>query len=116
MQAVVRTYRAELLVPYVVLTECAFLFGRRRTGYGVPDFLATMSELQCAFVETNRNDLYRATEIALQYKDNEFDFVDVCIMAMAERLNIMYIATTDVRDFTAYRPRHVEYFTLIGAV
>ena len=37
------------------------------------------------------NDVARMEEVMTQYGDNEFDFVDVSIMVLAERLNIVDI-------------------------
>ena len=48
-----------------------------------------------------------------RYKDAEFDFVDCCLMAIAERLNIEDICTFDRRDFAIFRPKHCENFTLL---
>ena len=48
-----------------------------------------------------------------QYADTELDFVDTAIMAVSERLNITRIATFDRRDFSIYRPTHVEHYELL---
>lgn len=52
-------------------------------------------------------------EIMNRYSDNAFDYTDVAIMALAERLSISRIATFDQRDFGVYRPTHCEYFELL---
>jgi predicted nucleic acid-binding protein len=39
--------------------------------------------------------------------------VDASIVAVAERLKVHAIATTDRRDFSLIRPSHVERFTLV---
>jgi predicted nucleic acid-binding protein len=39
--------------------------------------------------------------------------VDASIVAIAERLKVRVLATTDRRHFGAVRPRHVERFTLV---
>lgn len=58
-------------------------------------------------------DMLRMDEIMIQYQDAQFDFVDVSIMAIAERLNITEIYTFDRRDFQVFRPSHCEYFELL---
>ncbi len=55
----------------------------------------------------------RMREIMTQYMDNRFDFVDVAIMATAERLNITEIYTFDHQDFRTFRPNHCAYFELL---
>ena len=57
-------------------------------------------------------DLARMSEIMAMYEDNAFDFVDVSIMALSERLNITDIYTFDRRDFTVFRPKHCVSLTL----
>mgnify|MGYP000184198825 CR=1 FL=1 len=58
-------------------------------------------------------DMTRMDEIMTQYADNAFDFVDVSIMALAERLNVSEIYTFDRRDFMAFRPAHRPYLRLL---
>ena len=58
-------------------------------------------------------DYRRMDEIMRQYRDAEFDFVDVAQMAVAERLNIRRIYTFDRRDFVQFRPRHADYLELL---
>ena len=56
-------------------------------------------------------DILRIRAIAAKYPI--LDFVDCCIVAIAERLNITQICTFDHRDFRMIRPAHVEYFELL---
>jgi predicted nucleic acid-binding protein len=58
-------------------------------------------------------DVTRAGEITAQYASAHFDFVDCCIMALAERLNITQVCTFDQRDFTIFRPTHCDYLELL---
>lgn len=105
--------KVEPIIPYIVLTEAAFLF--RRDG-GVPAvvrFLTSLQRSQPRLEITQYEDLERAKDMMLEYGDVRLDFVDCCIVAMAERLNITKIATVDRRDFTIIRPKHCEYFELL---
>ncbi|MBZ0310666.1 MAG: PIN domain-containing protein [Anaerolineae bacterium] len=58
-------------------------------------------------------DMTRMQTIMNEYRDAEVDFVDVSIMALAERLNITTVYTLDHRDFSIFRPRHCEFLTLL---
>jgi uncharacterized protein len=58
-------------------------------------------------------DMARMEAIMLEYGDNQFDYVDTAIMAIAERLNIADIYTFDRRDFTSFRPKHRPYLRLL---
>jgi hypothetical protein len=59
------------------------------------------------------DDFPRMQAIMRRYEDNRFDFVDVAIMAVAERLGITEVATFDRRDFSVYRPSPTGFFTLL---
>ena len=59
------------------------------------------------------DDMTRMSEIMLDYQDNAFDFVDVAIMALSERLDIRTVYTLDRRDFTVFRPRHCAALRLL---
>ena len=58
-------------------------------------------------------DLRRASEIMEAYANARFDFVDCCIMALAERLTITQICTFDHRDFSIFKPTHCDFLELM---
>ncbi|MBN2304512.1 MAG: PIN domain-containing protein [Anaerolineae bacterium] len=62
------------------------------------------------------SDMARMQAIMLQYQDAAFDFADVAIMALAERLNITQVYTFDRRDFSIFRPRHCDYLELLPLI
>lgn len=102
-----------LLVPQVALTEAAFLFSRAGGVTAVVRFLAAFSENPFQLEPILMADLRRAREIMAAYSDARLDFVDCCIMALAERLNITQVCTFDRRDFEIFRPQHCEYLELL---
>lgn len=55
----------------------------------------------------------RCLTVFLSMQNAELDFVDSCLTALAERLNITRICTFDRRDFAMIRPLHAEYFELL---
>ena len=77
------------------------------------DSLAKFSQVHTRLESLEWADIQRVHEIAETYTDAEFDLVDCCIMALAERLNISQVATFDRRDFSIYRPRHCDYLELL---
>ena len=106
--------RAELmLVPQVALPEVSYLLTRDLGYLKGWIFLDFFEVANAKLQSTIADDLQRVTEIAHQYPRAEFDMVDLCIMAMAERLGITRIATFDARDFRVFRPRHCDYFELL---
>ena len=100
-------------VPDVVLPEVSHVL-RRELGYSNSFiFLEFFDSPNVQHLPIQNDDLTRIAEISRQYPRAEFDIVDLCIMAMAERLLITRIATFDARDFIVYRPRHCDYFELL---
>ncbi|MHB8627626.1 MAG: type II toxin-antitoxin system VapC family toxin [Aggregatilineales bacterium] len=101
------------LAPDVVLTEVEFLVNRAG---GLPALLKFLDRIIANSVllqPIERSDLSRARQIMAAYPTARLDFVDCCIMALAERLNITHICTFDRRDFSIVRPAHCDYFELL---
>lgn len=48
-----------------------------------------------------------------QYASANFDFVDCCIMALTERLNVTQVGILDRRDFSIFRPQHVNHLEIL---
>lgn len=105
-----------MLVPDVVLPEFAYL-AVRDVGYGrLHSILESFRLSDAELVPLEKSDLVRICEIAETYASAEFDIVDCCIMAIAERLDINRIATFDRRDFSIFRPDHCDFFQLLPSV
>ncbi len=102
-----------LLVPNVVLPEVCYLITRDMGYRSIRTFLECLAQLGAPFEPIEFSDLGRIRDIVTTYADAEFDIVDCCIMAIAERLNVTRIATFDRRDFTMFRPRHCEFLELL---
>ena len=64
-------------------------------------------------VDLTATDLGRSAELVEQYSDMPLGATDACLVALAERLGIVELATLDRRHFTVVRPRHVDTLTLI---
>jgi predicted nucleic acid-binding protein len=112
-RAVIMNMPGEYLIPQVALTETAFLF--RRAG-GVPSvarFIEAVIKLQFSLIGLESADLERARTIILAYPTAKLDFVDCCVAALAERLNITHICTYDRRDFEIIRPQHTAHFQVL---
>jgi len=92
-----------LLIPDVVLVEALYNLQR----------LGGIAAAATQFVPLLLPDFVRAIGVMRQYRDSELDFVDCCLTAIAERLNITGICTFDRRDFSMIRPKHADYFALL---
>jgi uncharacterized protein len=111
--AVADLYSGQFVIPYVVLTEAAFLFNR--TG-GIPalvQFLDALVKADYEYEIISNDDLIRIREIMATYRDAKLDFVDCCVMALSERLNITQVCTLDHRDFSIFRPKYGDYLEIL---
>ena len=102
-----------MLVPDVVLPEVCYLITRDLGHSSIQQFLEHFAQLDASLEPIGLGDLARAREILITYDDAQFDIVDCCIMAIAERHDITRIATFDRRDFSIFRPSHCESFELL---
>jgi predicted nucleic acid-binding protein len=113
VSAIAELYRGGFIIPYVVLTEAAFLFRRAGGALRVAQFLNALVKGSYRYEIVSPDDLARASSIMTQYANANLDFVDCCIMALSERLTVTQICTLDRRDFSMFRPVHCEYLELL---
>ena len=102
---------ATLLAPVTILPEVAYLLRHRIGAHAERAFAASLAEGEIAIEHLAHKDLKRTEQLMGVY--GALGFVDASIVAIAERLKLHAIATTDRRDFSAVRPVHVERFTLV---
>lgn len=98
------------LVPVTVLVEVCWLLE------GHPDIEATFLDAVAsgafALIAVIAGAAARMAELVRQYADFPLGAVDASVVALAERLNVVQVATLD-RDFTVIRPRRVDAFTIL---
>lgn len=104
-----------ILVPDVVLPELAYLTVRDLGYAGLQAVLESLRLSDIELLPLQMIDLERVCEIVETYSTAQFDIVDCCIMAIAERLGVTRIATFDRRDFSIFRPQHCDFFELLPA-
>jgi len=102
-----------VIVPEVTLSEVTFLFRRSGGMPAVATFLERFVTSGISLETLLLEDVRRATEIMKSYPEAALDFVDCCLMALSERLNVTKICTFDRRDFSIFRPTHCEYLELL---
>lgn len=107
------TNHEDLIVPASVVPEAAYLLfthlgpaAERQLVQSVLSGELTVEDLAIA-------DYRRALELLRRYESARIGFVDATVMAVAERLKIQRILTTDRRDFSIVRPRHCKAFELL---
>jgi uncharacterized protein len=112
-QQAVTNLRGTRVLPIPVMPETFYMVSVR--GY-YRSAVKTYNFMQTAGFQIEpltQADRLRMGEIMTKYMDAEFDFVDLALMAIAERLNITQICTFDHRDFSIFRPVHCAHFELI---
>lgn len=100
-----------VLVPVTVLPEVTYLL-RSRLGDRVErSFVGSLAARQMAIEPLQQADVERCETLIERYRD--LGFVDCTVIAMAERLRLSAIVTTDRRHFSIVRPAHRLTFDLL---
>ena len=111
----VRTYleshSGTLLAPVTILPEVAYLLRHRIGTHAERAFVAALADGELAVEHLAHKDWKRTEHLMGAYES--LGVVDASVVAVAERLKLPIIATTDRRDFSLVRPAPVERFTLV---
>ena len=94
-----------------MLTEVAQRLTKRVGLHLTRIFVRAASRLPLTLIAVSRRDLVHVDVIMSQYQ--YFDFFDSCIIAVAEHLNVVRIATFDRRGFSVFVPQHCEHLELL---
>ena len=105
--------REPIILPIPAITEAAYLLQRDLGIEAVATFLETLPETDFILETPLAEDYRRAAEILRKYNDANIDFVDACIVTIAERLNVTKILTVDRRHFGGFKPRHCAAFEVL---
>jgi uncharacterized protein len=99
-----------LMVPATVLAEACYLIDRTlgpAADAAFLDSVGTGPDYTFQLVELVDSDLRRMSGLVRQYADLRLGGTDASVVAICERLGIVTVATVNLRDFAAVRPRHV---------
>jgi len=100
-----------LLAPATIVAEVAYLMRARLGAKAEQAFAESLAVGEIAVEPFTLKDWKRTAQLMATY--DVLGFVDASVVAIAERLRLDTIATTDRRDFSLVRPAHVERFTLV---
>lgn len=103
--------REVLLVPVTVVPEVCYLLRFRLGAIAERKFVQSVGDEELSIEPVTPRDFKRSTELLGKYPD--IGFVDASVVAVAERLKLRTIATTDHRHFGPLRPAHVDSFDLV---
>lgn len=105
--------RDELVIPVTVLPEAAYLLAAHLGAEAERKLVQSIVSGEMAVEELTLQDLRRTLELLRRYEDARIGFVDATVIAIAERLKVPRLLTTDRRDFSLVRPRHCKEFELL---
>jgi uncharacterized protein len=113
VSAIFGKIREPIILPVPTITEIAYFVSKNLGVGALANFLDEISETDFILETPTAEDYQRAAEILRKYNDANIDFVDACIVSIAERLNVTKILTVDRRHFGAFKPRHCEAFEIL---
>jgi len=100
-----------LIVPVTVLPEVTYLLNSRLGAAVELAFVQSAAAGELEIEPLRQQDLTRCSDVMRRYP--EIGFVDATIVAVAERLKIEVIATTDRRHFSLVKSRHTRGYQLV---
>jgi len=105
--------RADLVVPVTVLQETAYLMGTVLGPAAEATLLRTAAGGDLVVEQLEMPDVARSADLIEAYRDFPIGFVDASIVAVAERLEVTELLTTDRRHFGVIRPAHCRKLRLL---
>ena len=108
-----RSRRGQLFTPALVVAESARLIRFKLGPSAEVRFLEFVLSDEVGVVDLSPSDWSRSLALVGQYLDRPLGLVDASIVAIAERLSIVELATMNGRDFYLVRPNHVDAFVLL---
>jgi hypothetical protein len=113
VQAWFATATVPVVVPTSVVTETALLTGSRLGARAESAFLRAVAAGEFTHEQLEHEDVARAADLVEQYADFTLGIVDASIVAVAERLDVTTLLTTDRRHFGVVRPVHCARLRLV---
>lgn len=102
-----------LLLPAPLITEIGYMLYSRAGSRAEAGFLRDVADGVYELVQVTAADAARAADLVERYASLPLGTADAIVVAVAERLRAVNIATLDRRHFTVVRPAHAEAFTLL---
>ncbi len=102
-----------LIVPAPVVVEAAYLLQKVLGVLAERRLVQSIIAGEMRMAPLTKDDLRRIDALLGQYAEARIGFVDASVVAIAERLGITRLLTTDHRHFAMIRPRHCSAFELL---
>ncbi|WP_261560461.1 type II toxin-antitoxin system VapC family toxin [Frankia tisae] len=108
-----QNFPGPLLLPAPILSEIGYMLSSRSGAKAEADFLRDVADGVYELVPVTPADAYRAAILVERYADLPLGTADAFVVAVAERLRAVNLATLDRRHFSVVCPAHVPAFTLL---
>lgn len=102
-----------LIVPQLVVAEVAYLLEMRLGADAEVRFLGDLAAGNLIPEPVHASDWIRIAELVAEYRDLPLGTVDASVVAAAERLRVVQLASLDRRHFTIVRPAHAAAFEIL---
>jgi predicted nucleic acid-binding protein len=112
-RAFVQSYRGTLVIPATVIPEACYLLQAHLSAQAETAFIQSIIARGLRLEHVDEDDMSRAVELMNSYSDLVIGMVDASVVAVAERLKITSLLTTDRRHFSVIKPNHCPAFTLL---
>jgi len=110
---VLREEELELILPTTVLPEVCYLTNKYLGIKAELTFLKSILEGEIQIEELNISDYKSSIKYMEKYNDLNIGFVDATVIAVAERLSIYNLFTTDRRHFSQVKTEKEKTFKLL---
>lgn len=111
--AFVKRFSGRLIVPSTVTPEVCYLLNSYLGQSAERAFVLAVVQRELALEHVTHDDLTRCLDVLDTYADANIGLVDASVVAVAERLKISRILTTDRRHFSMIKPKHCSAFELV---
>ena len=113
VKAYLQTQPDIMIVPTTVLPEVCYLLNTYISQDAERSFVISLLQGEMKIENLTTDDLRRTLNLLEKYADANIGLVDATVVAIAERLKVRRILTTDRRHFSLIRPRHYSHFELL---
>ena len=109
----VENYKGTLIIPSTVIPEACYLLQTHLSSQAEIAFVRSIVTGALRLEQVTEEDMGRAVEVMNTYQDMLIGLVDASVVAVAERLKLSSLMTTDRRHFSVIKPKHCPAFTLL---
>lgn len=109
----IENFKGRLILPSTTLPEICYLLNSCLGSKAELIFINALINRELMVEHITHGDFIRCAELLRTHDDLNIGMVDASVVAIAERLKISHILTTDRRHFSVIKPKHCKAFVLL---